>query len=316
MKFSIEKEQKIIQMYKNGKSQKDIASYFNTFNTSIRRVLLRNNIKIRSGEKVLRIVKHNPFKRNDRISNYFLGLLITDGCITKEKKNKNYKIDLQLSEKDKDIIYKYRDWISPNLLINKFYQKINGTYMYGVAYKNMETVEWLNKKANFHNKSFNAKLYIPITWDILRGIFDGDGYFVKSNKFGLRFGICSCSKILIDQINYFLNKHNIKTHIHVDTKHRKNIIYYIQVYKIKDVIKIGENMYNNTSYFIKRKYEKWLSFYESRKQTPLKFRESNGKPTLSEALFKERAETIIEEPKQFNIAWLRDSPTMSNSARK
>lgn len=59
-------------------------------------------------------------------------------------------------------------------------------------------------------------------------------------------------------------------------------------------------MYNNTSYFIKRKYEKWLSFYESRKQTPLKFRESDGKPTLSEALFKERAETIIEEPKQFN----------------
>lgn len=300
MKFSIEKEQKIIQMYKNGKSQKDIASYFNTFNTSIRRVLLRNNIKIRSGEKVLRIVKHNPFKRNDRISNYFLGLLITDGCITKEKKNKNYKVDLQLSEKDKDIIYKYRDWINPNLSINKFYQKINSTYMYGIAYKNMEIVEWLNKKANFHNKSFNAKLYIPITWDILRGLFDGDGYWVKSNKNGLRFGICSCSKILIDQINYFLNKHNIETHIHTDIKHRKNIIYYIQVYKIKDVIKIGENMYNNTSYFIKRKYEKWLSFYESRKQTPLKFRESDGKPILSEALIKERAETIIEEPKQFN----------------
>jgi DNA invertase Pin-like site-specific DNA recombinase len=45
-KFSKEKEQEIVNMYIKGLSQVEIAKYFNTFNTSIRRVLKRNNIKI------------------------------------------------------------------------------------------------------------------------------------------------------------------------------------------------------------------------------------------------------------------------------
>ena len=52
-------------MYKEGKSQKEIAKYYGTFNTSIRRVLLRNNIILRGNNKIQRLCKHNPFKRNN-----------------------------------------------------------------------------------------------------------------------------------------------------------------------------------------------------------------------------------------------------------
>lgn len=47
VKFSKEKEETIIRLYKQGKSQKEIGLMFDTFNTSIRRVLLRNNITLR-----------------------------------------------------------------------------------------------------------------------------------------------------------------------------------------------------------------------------------------------------------------------------
>lgn len=43
-KFSKEKELEIINLYKRGFTQKEIADKYGTFNTSIRRVLLRNNV--------------------------------------------------------------------------------------------------------------------------------------------------------------------------------------------------------------------------------------------------------------------------------
>lgn len=37
----------IIKLYKEGMSQKEIANLYSTYNTSIRRILIRNNVKIR-----------------------------------------------------------------------------------------------------------------------------------------------------------------------------------------------------------------------------------------------------------------------------
>ena len=48
MKFSKEKEESIIKDYLNGENTVQIAKKWNTYNTSIRRVLLRNNIKLRT----------------------------------------------------------------------------------------------------------------------------------------------------------------------------------------------------------------------------------------------------------------------------
>ena len=59
--------------------------------------------------------KHNPFKRNDEYSEYFLGLLLTDGCITyKDKDHNNLHINLSLSEIDSYMVENFRNWASPN----------------------------------------------------------------------------------------------------------------------------------------------------------------------------------------------------------
>lgn len=263
--FSKEKELEILKLYCEGYNQAEIATKFNTFNTSIRRVLLRYNIPIRSGSKINRLCKHNPFKKNDEYSDYFLGLLLTDGHIS-SREGRTDCITLSLSEQDSYIVEQFRDWASPKSKISKIFQKLNSSYMYSASITNEETVEWLRRKGNFYNKSYECKIYCPISWSILRGIFDGDGGFHKTGN-SLQFFICGLSKCFIYQIHNFLQKNGISSKVRFSSpdKWHKNGLYYVEVYKQSDVIKLGLNMYSNAHIFIKRKYERWLTFYESRK---------------------------------------------------
>lgn len=270
-RFPKEKELEIIKLYKNGMNQTELGIKYNTWNTSIRRVLLRYNIIPRNESKILRYCKHNPFKsykKHDEYTEYFLGLLLTDGCISYRTNNsRNPTINLSLNSEDGYIIKNFRDWASPNQKISKVYQKLNNSYMHSLSITNLEVVEWLNRKGNFKNKSFNCKIYCPITWQILRGIFDGDGGFHRTNKEGLNFFICGLSKDFIEQINNFLLKNNIKSKIRYTSpdKWHKHGLYYVEVHNYADVIKIGLNMYSNAHIFIKRKYERWLTFYENKR---------------------------------------------------
>ncbi len=272
-RFSKEKDTEIIELYKKGMTQKEIAIKYNTFNTSIRRVLLRNNIFPRSNSKVNRYCKHNPFKaykKHDEMTEYFLGLLLTDGCITKEKSTVRVpNINLSLTASDDYIVKSFRDWACPKIKVSYIYQKINSSYMASVNITNEEAVEWLNRHGNFKNKSFRAKIYCPITWQILRGIFDGDGGWKDANYHqGLHFFICGLSKDFMYQIYNFLIKNDINAYIRFaePDKWHKNGLYYVEVCTYADVIKIGLNIYSNAHIYLKRKYEKWLTFYENRRE--------------------------------------------------
>lgn len=254
-KFNQEKEQKILSMYREGKTQKEIADYFNTYNTSIRRVLLRNGIIPKGNDIQQRLCKHNPFKKNDEYSNYFLGLLLTDGNI-----DKRGRIRLSLNSNDESLIISFRNWVSPKSKITRTLQKLNNSYISSVSFTNKESLEYLSKVGNFVNKSFQAKLYIPINYHILRGILDGDGGFYRQNKKGLKIQICGKSENLMDQIVSFLKKEGF----HPFKRRTTRGLIEVGLCRYTEVLKCGEAIYNSASIFMKRKYEKWLSFYESR----------------------------------------------------
>lgn len=270
-------EELILQLYSEGKTQQEIAKQLGTYNTSIRRVLLKHNIPLRSNSEIQRLCKDNPFKDGDEYSEYFLGMLLTDGCITKcTKSTRNYSIVLSLSEIDSDLVEKYRNWISPETKISKIYQKINGSYMYSVSISNPEVEQWLREHGEFTDKSHKCQLYCPITWNILRGIFDGDGGFHTSCKH-LDFFICGASKTFMEQVYSFLEENGFNPHLRTTLRNSKEF-YYVEIYKINEVIKLGQLMYNNASIYLQRKYDKWLGFYESKsnKQTL-----NSGKEVLS-----------------------------------
>ena len=257
-KFSKEKELEIINLYKRGYTQKEIAVRYNTFNTSIRRVLLRYNIHLKGNDKQQRLCKHNPFKKYDERSEYFLGLLITDGNIDYASKRK--RIRLSLNEKDGYLIEEFLKWSAPKAKITKTLQKLNNSYMWSASITNEEALNFLEKAGNFHNKSFEAKLYKPLTYHILRGIIDGDGGVYKQNTSAVKFSICSKSITLIKQIENFLIRENFSP-----TIYEWHNLYYIQIVKIEEVLRLGQLLYNNAHIFCKRKYDRWLAFYESRR---------------------------------------------------
>lgn len=98
VKFSKEKELEIIRLYiEEEKTQKEIADLYGTYNTSIRRVLLRNNITIRSNKELQGIIRLEDItsKENTPEFYYFLGIMISDGCIT------GNRVVLDFSEKIK-----------------------------------------------------------------------------------------------------------------------------------------------------------------------------------------------------------------------
>lgn len=246
-RFNKEKEQSIVQDYIKGLNTVQIAHKWNTYNTSIRRVLLRHNISLRSTQKVNRLCKHSPFKKSDEYSDYFLGLLLTDGCLTfkgKNRHNYNYVINLSLSEKDGYMVEKFRDWISPKSKVSKTLQKLNNSYMYSVNIMNEGAVEWLHRKGNFHRKSYECKIYVPINWNILRGIFDGDGGFRLLANTRLSFFVCGKSKVFIEQIQRFLLKEGFNPKFCI-TKG----LYYIALYKQMEILLLGMKLYDNAHIF-------------------------------------------------------------------
>lgn len=279
-RYPPEKEKEIIEKYRKGATQAALGEEYHTSNTAIRRVLLRNNIIPRSPSKVQRLCKHNPFKKNDEYSDYFLGLLLTDGCIHKRSKADTYEVSLALTSTDDYIIKAFRDWASPKAKVIYVYQRLNGSYMCSISISNSEMVEWLRRKGNFYNKSFKAKIYSPITWNIMRGIFDGDGGFHKRNGDGLDAFVCGLSPVFMKQIQYFLNKEGIYSSIRYakPDKWHKNGLYYVEICRYDQVIAFGKHLYNNAHIFLKRKYEKWLTFYENKKE---KYDLNSGKATAS-----------------------------------
>ena len=127
MKFSKEKEESIIKDYLNGENTVQIAKKWNTYNTSIRRVLLRNNIKLRTNIEAQSKVLECPFKENDELSEYFLGLLLTDGCISRRSEN---SATISLSLIDEDLVQQFQNFICPSNNVSKVLHKKYNVYMY------------------------------------------------------------------------------------------------------------------------------------------------------------------------------------------
>lgn len=293
MKFNKEKEQSIINDYISGLTTVDIAKKWNTYNTSIRRILLRNNITPRTIKEVNSRIKENPFRLGDEKSEYFLGLLLTDGNIHHRKENNS--VCTSLSLKDKEMIEQFRNFICPQNKIYKVLQKKYNTYMFTAAIRNDSIAEWLEKQGNFTNKSYNCDIYIPLTSHILRGIFDGDGYWhITNNGHTMSWGICGKSLIFLEKIKDYLEQNNIKAFLNKRKKPNNNYLYYLEIYKTVDVIKIANLMYKGAHISLTRKFAKWHLFEETLKEKFSKFKEGEAHSNPEPSHNMEGAETIME----------------------
>lgn len=271
MKFSKEKEESIINDYLNGYNTVEIANKWNTYNTSIRRVLLRNNIKIRGNVEARTNVKECPFKDNDEYSEYFLGLLLTDGCISRRSEK---SATISLSLKDKELMEKFQHFICPTNKLSKVLQKKYNTYMYQSSTRSKTIADWLDSKGNFYNKSYDCDIYIPLTSHILRGIFDGDGYCMpRNNGKTFCYGICGKSKIFLEKIQQYLTSQGITFNLYF-----RNNLFYLESAKTVEVIRFYNLIYNEAHIYLMRKYVKGHLFLETLREKFPKFKEGVASP--------------------------------------
>lgn len=155
------------------------------------------------------------FTREDDISYYLLGLMMTDGCVFEYNPGKYY---LTLGLCDFYFLKKVHDLMAPKLAINK--KKDRQFWRFKANNKNY--TDWLIENGCVPNKTLILKFpdkipdeYMP---DFIRGVMDGDGSItfslreLKNNKKGkrIRCYVCSSSFNFISGVAEYLDSLNIK----------------------------------------------------------------------------------------------------------
>lgn len=249
MKFN---DNEIVNMYINGYNMAQIAKYYNTYNTTIRRILIRNNIQTRSISETWS-KRSNPFIdiTNDEVQ-YWLGLLATDGNVSKGNNN---RIVLQLHWNDRYIVEAFAKFT--NATAYNVYNKKYNLYEKRVAFRNKQIKSTLVSYGIVPCKSKILKMNIPITFSFLRGVIDGDGYIRKYNNRST-VEIATASNLFALQLYEFLSSNNIKCTIRED----KNKLYIVGVYSKLYSLTLYKKLYEKASIFMIRKKNRFGLPYE------------------------------------------------------
>lgn len=249
---------KIKDVYEKYEVNQNAMDYFFAEKGYIKRSTLRKeNIKIDI---------FNPV--NTPEAAYILGFYIADGCL-----NGN-KFVITLNEKDKEILEKIRDYMSPitkliykKETINK--QGIVSHPMYSFAFACKEIVNCLEGLGLGKNKTYlskSIKNIIPkeLMWDFIRGYWDGDGCVSSSNVtkniketsynyINIGFTIISKDPDILNEMNEFFIEEGINTHVYPDNKGN----YLVGTHSKPEVEKIYSKLYTTSNLFMERKRTKF-----------------------------------------------------------
>jgi len=275
-------EKEICEAYLAGKNQKEIADSLGTFNTSIRRILLRNGINLRDKGYAIRRIKEDPFKDlTVPGAQYWLGYIAADGNVASSKWafHKN-SIRLNCGQHDSHMLEQYAAWLGNGVPMLKKKHHKYGTFEYCVEFCHPETVRTLAAYGVTSAKSHTLKMNIPLTWEFVRGVFDGDGHAAINKRSSVpilnRVEICSGSEAFVRQICEFYHAEGISSAV----VQQNAGIWFVRVYKQADIYKLYLKMYADASYFLSRKKEKFGSLVK-------KFTEDNlpktGKPSIRQS---------------------------------
>ena len=200
---------------------------------------------------------------------YILGFYIADGCI-----NGN-KFVITLSEKDKEILEKIRDYMSPVTKLCYKPERINKAGitthpMYSFSFACKEIVSrleelGLGQKKTYLEKSIKNIVPKEFMWDFIRGYWDGDGNINSSevtkkvtlkngeeatyqyNNIG--FTIISKDPLILEEIKDFFLESGISTHVYPDNKGN----YLVGAHSKSEVEKIYNHLYTSSNLFLNRK---------------------------------------------------------------
>lgn len=261
-------DEEIVKLYKKGLSLKDVAkeTKYKSPNT-IKKILLKNNIKIRSRAGFKKLFFEDFFNNVDREDKaYFLGYMMADGNVY-ERKNSQPCIRMELNIKDIYILKKFEECLKlkncvkfsrKNCCILKIHSKImfDDLNKYGVIPNKTgkEVLPNLNKEMMNH---------------FIRGFFDGDGWCTNTtshykNKGSRKsIGFVSNYNFLYQLREYLCKNIGIKKNKIV----KRQGCYMLLWSSKKDTKSIYDFMYNNANIFLERKYKSCIYNYANTEVT-------------------------------------------------
>jgi len=237
----------ICELYKEGLSTYEIASFLGVSATTIGRVLKESKIKMR---KYTSKYTYNPYAFDKLTPEcaYWLGILLTDGCINKFKNS--YRLILTLEKTDKNHLEKFKTFLKSNhkLLLEKArksYPKYTSKLQYRIQiYLREHTMKKLKEYKMVPQKTLivDPPDYLFGSRDFLRGCIDGDGCLgICSTRNIPYIGFASGSKRFIEKMNKKFNQiTNSNTKI---SKQQGNT--YVIKYDRKKAYKIIQFVYEN-----------------------------------------------------------------------
>ena len=207
---------------------------------------------------------------------YLLGFFLADGCITMNSGCKNsYKLSINISEKDKDLVKLYQETICPNnKIVISHYTKgaVNRKPTWQIKWTSNKMKEDLSKfnisvrKTNdltfeFPFDKLDSKLY----FSFIRGFFDGDGHLsYEKDKIQFTFAFYATSELFLNQLGTIFQK-EFNINYSITSNKKKNLNLYCLTFnsnnKRKDFIqKLYNKMYNNSQFSLDRKRLKFESY--------------------------------------------------------
>lgn len=254
-------EQDIIhikELYSSGLTSTQIGKQLNVDRNSIANLLRANGVKTEHGSLRKQRVKHNPFENlEDPETQYWLGWLASDGCVSET----GY---IQLcSCLDTHILKNYIKFLGVDvplferLQYNKKYDKYHhkGT----VEFINHEVVKFLTNIGITPRKSLTLQLQIPLTWDILRGYYDGNGCLAKRKYTSIPMFYTASSKFK-DQIVEFLKTEGFEPRVY---KRPTEYIHQITLCGFENITNIVSKMYSDNCIHLERKKPYYINNWRS-----------------------------------------------------
>jgi transposase len=212
-RLSDEMEGAMVEAYLGGRSAQRVADDFG-FKTdkTVLDVLHKRGVAVKEGSRdyALDSCWHEAFADvQTEEQAYWLGMLITDGWISKASEKDAWQVGLQLKESDLAHIEKFKAFLKSDSKISRVKKIHEGkTYwMYRLMVNSRQMKRDLEKYGVVERKSdktFLPELRPDLMRHLLRGILDGDGCIFRS--YGVLEGVTfSGSECLVRTIAVLLN---------------------------------------------------------------------------------------------------------------
>ena len=219
-----------------------------------------------------RRIRHSFFSKIEtELQAYLLGFYAADGSINEKRKT----LRIHLQKQDSDLVYLYKDIISPDartfnvdehITTGRNKMEVTAHESFGVDITSAKLCQDLVNLGIGYNKSY-CDLHIPdipehLIRHFIRGYFDGDGSISirlsqekgKSDRVRGWFSICSKSPVILNEFLTFFAKNGISINMSYVTRDK---MYRITTSSKKKLCDLFNLFYTDSNFYLNRKFNKF-----------------------------------------------------------